>query len=256
MRRKLLLYSMMMCFIFLMGCHTDNDDSLSDPAPFENAQWKFYNEVTGEHDLLYFGEDFSFSYHCECGEPVGDFDLYDRYRYDEDQLLITIYNDYDDSKKEIKLLSYNVNHLLLEIDGVLRDFSTIETDRSSNFWSEQGDNYLSGYEMHRTLIDFTDKGMMTAAVNYDTKTKSPKSTMEEYVLAGDAVFFDLTVFSQWKEENGSSYEDSYDVSFTEINREEAEYYFEDGGATAFLWLNDDMEIEKVVFWTFSLNFIE
>ena len=174
MKRLLVICSLIVCFTSIVGCQ--NGDTSSDSAPFENAEWLFFNEVTGEHDVIRFGEDFSFSYHCECGEPVGDSDCYDHYRYDEDQLLITLYNDYDDSEKEIKVLSYNVMHLLLEIDGLVRDFSTVPTDISSNFWWEQAESYLSGYEMNRTLVEFTEKGMMTAAVNYDTETKAPKGT--------------------------------------------------------------------------------
>lgn len=219
-----------------------------DSAPFENAEWLFFNEVTGEHDVIHFGEDFSFSYHCECGEPVGDSDCYDKYRYDEEQLLITLYNDYDDSEKEIKVLSYNVMHLLLEIDGVIRDFSTIPTDTTSNFWWEQAENYLSGYEMNRTLVEVTEKSIMTAAVNYDIETKAPKGTLEEYSLAEDVVFFDMSLFSQRHVEDGTEVEDFYNVTFTEIRREDVEPYFDNGGLTAYLWLNDAMEIEKAVIW--------
>ena len=89
-----------------------------------------------------------FFYHCECGEPVGDSDCYDKYRYEEDEKLITLYNDYDDSEKEIKVLSYNVLHLLLEIDGEIHDFSTVAMDNISSFWTEQGETYLSGYEIN------------------------------------------------------------------------------------------------------------
>ena len=250
MKRKNLLFIAVLCLIVLFGCQNKNNikDRSSDQAPFENAEWLFFNEVTGEHDVIYFGEDFSFSYHCQCGEPVGDSDCYDLYHYDEDNLVITLYNDYDDSEKKMKVLSYNVMHLLLEIDGVIRDFTTIPTDTSSNFWREQAESYLSGYEMNRTLVEFTDKGMMTAAVNYDTETNIPKGTLEEYALAEDAVFFDMSLFSQRHVEKDTEVEDFYDVTFVEINREDVESYFENGGLTVYLWLNDEMEIEKAIIW--------
>ena len=248
MKKTILVYGLLLICILFSGCETDIHNEVSDPAPFENAEWYFYNEVTGEHDVIKFREDFSFSYNCECGEPVGDADCYDLYRYNEEELLITLYNDYDDNEKEIKVLSYNVMHLLLEIDGVIRDFSTVPTDNSSAFWTEQGETYLSGYEMNRTLVEFTDKGVMTAAVNYDTETQSPKGTLEEYALAEDAVFFEMTLFSQRTVEDDMEIEQSYNVSFNEITRSVADTIFENGGAPAFLWINEKMEIEKAVFW--------
>ena len=246
--KKVVLCCMFFLFCILSGCNGADVEALSDPAPFENAEWYFYNEVSGEHDVIRFGEDFSFSYNCECGEPVGDADCYDMYRYDEEELLITLYNDYDDNEKEIKVLSYNVMHLLLEIDGVIRDFSTVPTDNSSAFWTEQGEAYLSGYEMNRTLVEFTDKGVMTAAVNYDTETQSPKGTLEEYAITEDVVFFELSLFSQKVVEDGVETEESYDVSFTELSREDMKYFFENGSTTAYLWLNEEFVIEKAVVW--------
>jgi len=248
MKKTIWIYGLLFLAVLLSACEKDVSDSVSGPVPFENAEWFFYNEVTGEHDVIKFKEDFSFSYNCECGEPVEDADCYDKYRYNEDELLITLYNDYDENEKEIKVLSYNVMHLLLEIDGVIRDFSTVPLDNSSAFWSEQGESYLAGYEMNRTLVEFTDKGVMTAAVNYDTETKSPKGTLEEYVLAEHAVFFDMTLFSQRYVEDDMEIEESYDISFTELTKADVEYIFENGGVPAFLWLNDAMEIEKAVIW--------
>ena len=245
MKRIIMIYCLILTIVFMSSCQKEASNFTSDSAPFENAEWRFYNEVTGEHDIIRFGEDNSFSYHCECGEPVGDSDCYDKYRYHEEELLITLYND-DNEEKEIRVLSYNVMHLLLEIDGVIRDFTTEVMDHSSAFWSEQGEAYLSGYEMNRMLIEFTDKGIMTASVNYDTETKAPKGTLEEYTLAENAAFFEFVLFSQRTVNDGVEAERSYDVSFTELTREDMEYIFENGGTPAFLWLNENMEIEKAV----------
>lgn len=248
MKKKIMTYCMILSILFVAGCQKEASNLPSDSAPFENAEWIFYNEVTGENDVIRFGEDNSFSYHCECGEPVGDSDCYDRYRYEEEELRITLYNDYDDNEKEIKVLSYNVSHLLLEIDGVIRDFTTESMDHSSSFWREQGESYLCGYEMNRMLTEFTDSGLMTAAVNYDTETKAPKGTLEEYGLAEEAVFFELNLFSQWAVIDGVEEEQSYDAAYTELTKEDMEYIFENGGAPAYLWLNENMEIEKAVLW--------
>ena len=62
------------------------------------------------------------------------------------------------------------------------------------------------------------------------------------------MFFELTLFSQRYVEDDMEIEESYDVSFTELTKEDLEYCFESGGMTAFIWLNNMMEIEKAVIW--------
>ena len=58
----------------------------------------------------------------------------------------------------------------------------------------------------------------------------------------------MSLFSQRHVEEDTEVEDFYDVTFVEISREDVESYFENGGLTAYLWLNDEMEIEKAVIW--------
>ena len=246
--KKIFLISLITILLTSMAaCQNTNDEPVDDYAPFAEAEWEFYNEKTGEEDIIYFEEDGSFSYHCACGEPIGDSDVYDSYRYDEEQLLITLYNDYDDSEKEIRLIFYNAIHLLLEIDGVIRDFSIIGTDTSSNFWFEQAESYLAGYELRRTLTKFTEDGVVLAAINYDLDMQAPKNTLEEWKLAENVCFFELDIFSVWTvEKDGYEMEQSYDVSFTEIGKMDVEDMMENGGASGYLWLNEEMEIEKVV----------
>ena len=54
----------------------------------------------------------------------------------------------------------------------------------------------------------------------------------------------MSLFSQRHVEEDTEVEDFYDVTFTEISRADVESYFENGGMPAYLWLNDEMEIEK------------
>ena len=228
----------------LWGC--GEKEEITTPAPFSGKDWSFLDPARGSHDRISFGEDGSFSYYCDAGEPVGDSDLYDSYRYDGESSLITLYNGYDKNEKTVRVLSYNVSHLLLEIDGEIRDFSTDEVDTVSNFWWMEAEAYLGGYALNRTVVGCTQDTLTTAAVNYDSETDYPKDTLETFPLAEDAVYFDLSLFSQREVADDLENEISYELSYDGLSPEDLQFYMDQGGATAYLWLNEDMEIEKVV----------
>lgn len=245
--KKRLFAVICMLFIFsLCGCGENTEKEAYDPAPFAGKDWTFFDISSVSHDRISFGEDGSFAYYCDAGEPVGDSDLYDCYVYDKEDSSITLYNDYDENEKVIDVLSYNASHLLLEIDGEIRDFTTVETDTASEFWQVEAESYLSGYELTRTITELSQSKIMTAAINYDAETDYPKDTFEEFALAEDVTYFDLKLFSQMKAVDGMENEVYYDVSYNEISASDIKDYLDQGGATAYLWLNDDMEIEKVV----------
>ena len=74
-----------------------------------------------------FHDDFTFYWGCECGEPIGDSDCYELYDYDKETSTIKLYNDYDDMAMEIVVLDYSDYHLLLRVDGNIKDFTLILT---------------------------------------------------------------------------------------------------------------------------------
>ncbi|MDO4746063.1 MAG: hypothetical protein Q4B18_05885 [Bacillota bacterium] len=86
--------------------------------------WYFYDEVIGENEKMHFSEDFSFYWGCECGEPVGDSDLYELFDYDKETQVIKLYNGFDNSSMELKVLDYSDSHLTLEIEGETKEYTT------------------------------------------------------------------------------------------------------------------------------------
>ena len=239
--------------ILSMGCSSaKQENEIPEKAvPFSNAEWTYYNEQTGEKEVLFFGEDNSFSYQSENGIMIEGYEDFEGYGYDEGNLEIHLFNK-DKSKRNIlKVLSYNVNHLLLELDGVIRDYTIVDLDFSSGFWREAAASYLSGYEMNRTIVELKENSVITAAVNYDTETDVPKGTQEEYKLAEDVTYFDLTVYSEIKVKDGAAVSETYDTAFTEITADDIRSYLDNGGFTCYFWMNDQMEIEKVA--AFGMN---
>lgn len=250
--KKIVLMVCMLLVCTLLGCGAEKEKASYSDAPFADKNWTFLDVSRGSYDRISFGADGSYAYYCDAGEPVGNSDLYDSYRYDEETSTITLYNEKDDDQDVIEVLSYNDVHLLLKIDGEIRDFSTIQTNTVSNFWWMEAESYLSGYELHRTINAYSPEGLITASINYDSETNMPKDTFEEFALAEDVVYFDLTLFSETEVHDGLENELNYDVSFTELSFADVEYYLQQGTATAFIWLNENMEIEKVVLFGMTI----
>lgn len=249
MKKMLAGMLFLMQIILITGCTQESAEKVNDiQVDFADKEWLFYNEVTAEHLCLNFGSDGSYSYHCQCGEPVGNSDLYERYEYDSESGVITLSNDYDDETDEIKVLGYNEYHLLLKIDGEIKDFVLIEHDTSSNFYSLEGESYLEGYESRCTVVDIKDGKLVYGPVNYDPEGAYENGPFEEYELAENVPFFELFIQRYNSIQGGEEYEESYDVAFTEIGEEEIGYILDAGAGAAFLWFDDELKVEKIVFW--------
>lgn len=249
MRKKYWCYLLLMlAMILLTGCKQQETGESGVPIDFADKNWFFYNEVTAEHHCLSFGSDGGYAYYCQCGEPIGNSDCYDKYEYDEEAGIIRLFNDYDDETDEIKVLGYNEYHLMLEIDGRIRDFGLLELDTTSNFFSEQAESYLEGYESRCTVVDLADGILTYGPVNYDPEGLYENGPFEEYEVAEDVVIFDMVLERYISMQDGEEYEESYDVAFTEIGQADLEYILDAGAGLAFLWFNDDLQVEKIVFY--------
>lgn len=235
--------------IVMTGCtqETQKEDN-KESTGFTDKEWIFYDEVTAEHLCLNLSSDGSYSYHCQCGEPVGDSDLYDKYEYDSETGMITLLNDSDDATDEMKVLDYNEYHLMVEIDDEIKDFCLYELDTTSNFYSQEAESYLEGYESRCTVVDIKDGKIIYGPVNYDPEGAYENGPFEEYEMAETVPVFDLAIQRYNSIHDGEEYEEFYDVAFTEIKEEEIGRILDLGAGTAFLWFDEELKVEKIVFW--------
>lgn len=168
--------------------------------------------------------------------------------YDEEAGIITLSNDYDDAKAEIKVLRYNEYHLMLEIDNEIKDFVLYEHDISSNFYAFEGERYLEGYESQCTVVDMKDDKIVYGPVNYDPEGAYEDGPFEEYEMEESVPIYNLFIERYNSIQGDEEYEEFYNVTFTEIGEEEIRYILDSGAGSAYLWFNDDMKVEKIVFW--------
>lgn len=217
-------------------------------AEFADKEWLFYDEITSEHLVMNFGSDGSYSYHCQCGEPVGNSDIYENYKYNKDTGIITLSNSYDDSTDEIEVIDYNEYHLMVRVDGEVKDFVLGEMDTSASFWGIESESYLADYNSRCVVVDIQDGKMIYGPNEYDPEGLYKDGPFEEYEMGENVTFFDLTLTRFLSVEDGQEYEESCDVAFTEIAREEVQYILDSGTGSAFVWFDDALKVEKIVFY--------
>lgn len=121
MKMYVRIISAILCLLMavsLAGCGKKSDD-----AEFIGTQWTRTTEYDTEY--LCFKEDGSFSYYCACGEPQNDSDLIESYSYDKEKGTVTFdtIGKTDSMVTEIKVLEYDSEHIKLDFDGDIREFT-------------------------------------------------------------------------------------------------------------------------------------
>ena len=108
----------------LVGCgNKEKSDDNTYDAEFMGVQWT--REVDEDVEFISFMTDGTFSYYCACGNPVNDSDLIESYCYDKENQTIT-FNATETSNSmvtKIKILEFDNEHLKLDFDGDVREFS-------------------------------------------------------------------------------------------------------------------------------------
>ena len=234
------IISLLLCAGFL-GCSKQE-------VEFADKEWLFYDEVTSEHLVMYFGSDGTYSYHCQCGEPVGNSDIYENYKYNKDTGIITLFNSYDDSTDEIEIIDSNEYHLMVRVDGEVKDFVLGEMDTRASFFGTESESYLADYNSRCVVVDIQDGKMIYGPNEYDPEGQYKDGPFEEYEMGENVSFFELLITRYISAEDEWEYEESCDVAFTEIDREEVQCILDSGTGTAFVWFDDELKVEKIVLY--------
>lgn len=259
---KILLWLFLICILLCGKKHIDNrrkgspkdikKDNMKNINKELCKKWLFFDAVRGEYQILRLNKDGSFSYSCECGEGVDDFDVYDRYTYNkEKQQLIISSDDKKSSKKNTKLidiLSTNEYHLMLRINDKIKDFIIEEEKVTSNFYSFEGDKYLSGYNSKCSVVDIKGDKVTYGPINYDPEGLYKEGPFETYKLAKNAKFYEVSVQSYNSIQGDSEYEEFYEVEKKEIPTKDIEKFMEYGMHYSYVWFDKNLDIKKIVFF--------
>lgn len=244
MKRLIVCFVMVFTIAALTGCG-GHKASESDVKFLTSAEyWWFYDEVTGEHEKMSFHEDFTFYWGCECGEPIGDSDLYELYDYDKENQIIKLYNSYDDTSMEMKVLDYSDYHLLLEQNGEIKDYIC----ENSGISIDDSEEYLAGYNMYTFIMEGSAEKAVLGPFNYDGDIDYPENAFKAYDIAEDIIFYDFQV-TKCIDDAGESCEKVYE----ELSREDGLERLNSG--SGFIWFNSDMEIEKITYYGELINWL-
>ena len=204
-----------------------------------------------DDETINFGEDGHYSYHCGCGEPVGNSDLFDKYSYDENEAIIHLKPSGDND--EIRVLRQEKSRLLLLVDGMVKEFMDgkdhLATDARPDALGYDTDNVTMNFSSYLYFSELDGSRAVTAPAGYDGDTPEYKAYLLDEKVNEDAEFYDWNL-EIVQTENGEEPESS----FRKLSREEAEQLVSGGSATGFVWYNEEAEICKIVFFGSTLYY--
>lgn len=210
-----------------------------DPYPdFLTAhQWESCDGDIPCTETITFWEDGGFSYSCACGSPVGDFDIYDSYKYNDKNNTITLKGD---DKREIKVLYCDETALFIELpDGTFKYFINEE---AITVWQEYDFvmEYLEKAQLYAVIKEERD-GFLTLLPQHYSGDEKERFEGYEYraPLAKDAKAYTLYA----RIENG---EESFE--YNEIPFEGAFENVDNSYTCAYVDLNEKGEITTVIIY--------
>lgn len=219
------------------------------PSVTGNTTWYFFDPVIEESEVLTLDDEGCFIYHCQCGEPIGDSDLYDQYKYDNENQKIIAFADNEDSQLEFDVISITPYNLILRDGGKIKVFTPTYINDDLSYFG--GDKYISGYSGYFTIKGLKNNLLSTAPFDYDGDVSYEDSAFADYTLVDGAKLYQLDITSTYK-----TTDPDQDIDYKEISSQEASKLFADNSSVAaFLWFNDNMEVEKVVFFGQTINWI-
>lgn len=221
----------------LSGCSS----SESHPEFLTAHEWIYYTYCD---ETISFGEDGSYTYHCACGNPVGDSDLYETYKYDPDTSDITLSPKGSDSS--IKVLRYDKSRLLLEFNDGVKEFFDSGDTQASNVHPDMDydpDNYIYGFSSYLAVLEKNGDNLTTAPAGYDGDYPEYDAYILEEKLSDDAEFYqwDLTITQTDEGEQPDS-------TYSKLSSQQVENMLDGGPSVGYVWYNDNAEIEKIVFY--------
>lgn len=233
MKKAIIAILLAMMLVIMTGCGSSSHSEFLTASEY----WYFYDEATGEYEKMCFAEDGSFYWGCECGEPVGYSDLLELYKYDDESQTITLFNGYDSTSMELKVLDHSEYHLLLAVDGEIKDYTYLNSELDI----ENAEKYLKDYNMYARTIESDNDTVVLGPFNYDGDVNYPENAMKSYVLADDIEFFELMITRTVTDD-----QETCDVKYEKLSKSDGMQYLNDG--FAFIWFNDNMEIVKMMFY--------
>ncbi len=192
-------------------------------------------------ETVSFHDDGEFAYYCSCGSPVGYYDIFWEYSYNEDDRTITVMGDAETQDETIKVLFYDDFSLVLQFpDDEVRTF---RSEKASDISEEPtlALSYIKDVPTAAYIAKEEDGILTLLPSNYDKDAKDAFEGMVfEMPLAEDVHISSLYVTV----DNGVETD-----KYTVITLDENTFVNEDGSyCYALLGFDSNGCISKIVFY--------
>ena len=168
--------------------------------------------------------------------------MYETYSYDKESQVITVHSS-DDSFEdvEIEVLRYVKDSLLVRIDGTIKEFC-----RNNDVPTPISDvlAQLEGYSAYLSLRNIED-GMIETALPYIDMDSGGRKYIREEKLADTVEIYNL--YEKIVHPDGDK-PDEITTEFTELTIEDVAYSEDNSFGAGYVWYNDNLEIEKIVYY--------
>ena len=203
-------------------------------------------ERVSDTDTMYLSlkNDATFSFFCACGSPVGDADCYDAYEYREDEGVIRAFDSSDrECYHDYKLYMYGKNFIVIDVDGEIMEFWLKGKYEFPENATKHCAELLEGFNMLRYMTDISDTDITLVPSYYDGDVKEHREEKISLKLASDVKFLSFDVFTLNKDGvETTTYEQS------EMTLEDVKYFLDATLGGGFVWVNEDLEVTKVLFY--------
>lgn len=196
--------------------------------------WVF---CSGCNETIHFGDNGEFSYYEACGNPVGNYDLYDKYSYDDKTREIKLLPD----GETLRVIRHDENRILIDFGDGVKEFFNADDPRLICVSPEAEydfDNLTEGFSSYLMIIEKKGDVFVTAPAGYDGDNPEYDSLLLECRAEPEVSY------SQWLLEIDSGEPES---SFGVLDEKEAREIINLGSAAAYVWYSPDGKISKVMF---------
>lgn len=258
---------MALCTGLLSGCgkkETRSDKAEKTLSEFEELlirhEWKYFDFDIMENEIFSCTKEGEFYYLCDCGEPIDDYDFFDRYEYDAQTQTIRLLG--EKMERSVKILSFDESHLLTDMEGEIKDFYSDEYEFSIPSVPEDYKEETEVYTGYKSVVDMSEDKVVLNTPNYDRMDVKIHRFDEVYALASEVTIRHLQITNQVIKEQQTVEEEQPAYEAQEMSQEEKEPICEvqeitkeeavllaKNAAHAFVWINQEKKVEQILFYS-------
>ncbi len=203
------------------------------------GDWSRYDDNIGEALNITFTEDGEYYYSCDCGEPVGNSDIYDSYSYDKESKTI-ILSCCDGEKDEIRIMYADDDYLMLSIEDEAHIFKN-NNSKLNNAVHESAQQYVpEGESAVLTVLAYEDGIFTVAPYNYDHDARRSFKDRIYTLEADDDIYFHWAAVTVENDEE--AYVEEYRLDKEDISHI-GEYF-----TYGYLAIGEDGQVEQITFY--------